>query len=251
MTQVELFSEESFDISMFEIDKETQMVNITKIAQFFGKNVNDWYKTAQTQSFFNSFRKKYGDTNIILSVKGGGQYKTQGTWVHRKIAIKFASWINSDFEVWCNDQLDTLFQTGSVSLNTQHVIPQTYADALFLAANQQLQIQEQAELLQLQAPKVEFVDKLIETKDAFTTTSIASEYGLTATKLNKILNNLKVQYYQDNQWILYAEYKAKGYTKTRTTLYNDDSRSSHLTVWTEKGRLFIHGLLKELDYKII
>jgi hypothetical protein len=39
-----------------------------------------------------------------MSVKRGG--KNQGTWLHPKLAVKFALWLSVDFEIWCDEQVD-------------------------------------------------------------------------------------------------------------------------------------------------
>jgi anti-repressor protein len=45
--------------------------------------------------------------------------------------------------------------------------------------------------------------------------------------------------------VLHRKYQHKGYTNTRTAIFegsNGDRRSSINTVWTEKGRQFIHSI---------
>jgi anti-repressor protein len=66
-----------------------------------------------------------------------------------------------------------------------------------------------------------------------------------APTLNRKLKDLRVQYMQSGTWVLYEKYQNKGYTKTKTHTYNDNGKqkTAMLTVWTEKGRLFIHSLL--------
>jgi len=71
---------------------------------------------------------------------------------------------------------------------------------------------------------------------------------MSAIALNKLLNAKKVIYKSDNHWVLYAEHAGKGYTGTKTAVFLDSSgnyQSNIHTYWTEKGREFIHALLKE------
>lgn len=68
-------------------------------------------------------------------------------------------------------------------------IPQTYAEALQLAA-------DQAKQLELAAPKVAFVDNLVNRKNLMTATQVASKHGMSAVKLNKILDELGGVYNQ-------------------------------------------------------
>ncbi len=111
-----------------------------------------------------------------------------------------------------------------------------------------IQNQLQEEQLQIQAPKVQYFNEVLQSKSTYTTNQIAKEFGLSARSLNKILNDLKVQYKQNNTWLLYHKYQNRGYTKTKTHYYYDslgEQKTSMQTVWTETGRLFLHELLKE------
>lgn len=98
------------------------------------------------------------------------------------------------------------------------------------------------------APKVEYYDEALSANGTYTTMQIAKEFGIGAVTLNQKLRNMGVQYKQNGQWLLYAKYTGKGYTKsiTRTYTRSDGSAGSQLqTVWTEKGWEFIHSLFHE------
>lgn len=112
------------------------------------------------------------------------------------------------------------------------------------------QLEEENELqsrqLKESAPKVEYFDKALSSVGTYTATQIAKEFGWGAETLNLKLRERGVHYKQNGQWILYAQYATKGYTKsvTRTFTRSDGSTGSQLqTVWTEKGREFIYNLL--------
>lgn len=62
-------------------------------------------------------------------------------------------------------------------------IPQTYSEALQLAA-------DQAKQLELAAPKVAFVDNLVDRKNLMTATQVAAKHNMSAVKLNKLLDEL-------------------------------------------------------------
>lgn len=127
-------------------------------------------------------------------------------------------------------------------------LPQTFAEALQLAADQAKLIEvKNQQLLELK-PKALYYDTVISSVDAVTISVIAKDYGLTAPFLNKKLYDLRIQYKQGNIWLLYDEYAAMGYTKTSTTTFkHKDGRdgTSVLTKWTQRGRLFLYELLKQ------
>lgn len=104
------------------------------------------------------------------------------------------------------------------------------------------------EVTREQAPKVQYYNTVLISESNYITNQIASELGISAITLNKKLKEKKVQYKLNGQWLLYAEYRDKGYTKTNTYPYpsSDGSiKTSMQTVWTEKGREFIHKMLNQ------
>lgn len=100
-------------------------------------------------------------------------------------------------------------------------------------------------------PIKEYVDIILQSTDTVTITQIAADYGLSAKKLNKILNEEKVQHKVNDQWILYSNMMNKGYTKSETIdIERSDGRieSKMHTRWTQKGRLKIHEILTNLGF---
>lgn len=105
----------------------------------------------------------------------------------------------------------------------------------------------QSQQLQISAPKVKYVDTVLQSVNTYTATQLGKEMGLTsAESLNKKLKELGIHFKQSGQWMLTAKHCGKGYTKTRTQTFtrSDGSTGTNtITVWTEAGRLFIHELL--------
>lgn len=94
-------------------------------------------------------------------------------------------------------------------------------------------------------PKASYYDVVLACPDLVTITQIAKDFGMSAKKLNQILKEKKVQFKQGKTWFLYQKYAEQGYTQSKTYLYDDDNHTAMHTLWTQKGRLFIYGLLKE------
>lgn len=110
-----------------------------------------------------------------------------------------------------------------------------------------VQAQQIAEL----QPKATYYDLILQCPCLLSVTEIAKDYGLSAKGLNKILHDNGIQYSQSGVWFLYAKYQDKGYTSTKTQNYNrpDGTQGSRVhTYWTQKGRLFLYGLLKDLGH---
>ena len=112
-----------------------------------------------------------------------------------------------------------------------------------LATTVAVQNQQIAEM----RPKVSYYDIVLQCKDLVAISVIAKDYGMSAKRLNSFLHKYGIQYRQGRLWLLYQKYAEKGYTSTRTFSTPDadgEMHAHHHTYWTQKGRLFIYGLLK-------
>ncbi len=113
------------------------------------------------------------------------------------------------------------------------------------------QVVEQQKLISELEPKANYVDMILQSKSLVLMTQIAKDYGMSARKMNQILNDLKVQYKAGGQWVLYSKYQNQGYVHSRTIDIVRSNRMSDVkmqTEWTQKGRLFLYELLKKEGY---
>ena len=100
-------------------------------------------------------------------------------------------------------------------------------------------------------PKADYVDKILQNKSLIKVSSIAKDYGMSAQQMNKLLHELKIQYNQGGQWLLYANIQDKGYTSSETHVYPKKDGTTDvrlLTKWTQKGRIFLYEELKKNGY---
>ena len=114
------------------------------------------------------------------------------------------------------------------------------------------QVAEKEKQLKETEPKVEYHDKILQSDEALSITIIAKDYGLSGTRLNKMLKELKIQFKPNKKgpWLLYAEYANKGYTTSQTYAHEhkDGSPASKVhTYWTQKGRAFLYEKLKAIN----
>lgn len=108
--------------------------------------------------------------------------------------------------------------------------------------------QRQQQIIGELQPKADYVDGILKNKGLVTITQIAKDYGMSGQAMNNLLHDLKVQYKQSGQWLLYRDHQGKGYTHSQTIdiVRKDGTPDVKMnTKWTQKGRLFLYDLLKE------
>lgn len=139
----------------------------------------------------------------------------------------------------------------------QKQVPQTFVEALRAYAdeiekNEKLQLEnnQQKQIISELQPKADYCDLILKSKDCLTITQIAKDYGLTARLLNKVLQELDIQFKISGQWLLKDKYSRSGYTKSETIKYEKPDNEIGIklhTKWTQKGRLFLYEQLKNIN----
>ena len=165
-------------------------------------------------------------------------------------ARAFRKWITSEV-------LPSIRKTGGYIASTQDDSPELImARALQVAqatidrhkhqleqANERIALQSTQ--LKQQAPKVKYVDEVLQSTNTYTSTQMSKELGMKdADRLHKALREKGVMFKQSGQWMLTAKYCGHDYTKTRThqfTRSDGSTGTNAITVWTEKGRAFLHN----------
>ena len=101
------------------------------------------------------------------------------------------------------------------------------------------------EIARLQ-PRADYADEVLDSVTCITTTQLAKELGMSAQELNRRLCEMRIQYWQSGQYMLYAAYARMGLAKSRThkrVVKHGMVLTEIYLVWTERGRDFIHRLL--------
>lgn len=93
--------------------------NATDAAVRFGRLPNDWLRLPGTASYLAAFKRKYGNIPHLKTRRGVGG----GTWLHPKLAVRFAQWLNDDFAVWCDEQIDAIVRNGIRAEGNANLLP--------------------------------------------------------------------------------------------------------------------------------
>ncbi len=92
----------------FELHEQNVMVNATQMAKIFGKEVTHFLENDGTERFMNACLNTRNSEYLGVEKREDLVYGKQksGTWMHRILALKFAGWLNPDFEVWVYSTID-------------------------------------------------------------------------------------------------------------------------------------------------
>lgn len=89
----------------------------TGAAERFGKRPNDWLNLDETKEYMDALRRglNTGQNGILNHRFSGDLVRTRrgkngGTWLHPKLAVSFARWLDVGFAVWCDLQIDSLIR---------------------------------------------------------------------------------------------------------------------------------------------
>lgn len=106
-------------------------------------------------------------------------------------------------------------------------------------------IEAQGERIAKDAPKVEYYDQTLNSKDCMTSSQVSLDLGITAQELHNKLCQANIIYKQSGQWNLHKPYKGWKLHDTNTYTFPSSDGGTHTkvyTVWTQRGRRFIISL---------
>jgi phage antirepressor YoqD-like protein len=229
----------AFDPSMFEIDKEKGMVNLTRIAKAFDKRLDVYLKTQETKELIEAL-------NTELTPNGGSCILTEngkGTWANQELTLDFAQWISVKFKVFCIKHLKRLFNEGSTSLVPPKPSELSRLDILNLAMEaekEKLALQAANEQLEMKvgelAPKAESYERFMSSDEAFTMEICAKI--LSGRKGKTIGRNTLFAFLRDkgilqngekNKNIPYQKYIDRGYFNVISRTWTDpETQKEHI-----------------------
>lgn len=82
---------------------EEAWFNATLVADKYGKRVADWLENSETQNYIAALAEILKVPKEALLKTRRGRYG--GTWMHPRLGVPFARWLDVRFGVWCDDQI--------------------------------------------------------------------------------------------------------------------------------------------------
>lgn len=252
MNDIQIFKNEEFG--------EVRTLVVNNEPWFVGNDVASILGYSQTAKAVREHVDTEDKGVSILDTPGGNQQVTiineSGFYslvLSSKLptAKKFKRWVTSEV-------LPAIRKTGGYMATRQDDTPESIMARAVLVAQETMKRQEreleaakerielQDDELRKQAPKVKYFDDVLQSSRTYTSTQMSKELGLReAEQLHKILKEGGFMFKQSGQWMLTAKYCERGYTKPRTyqfTRSDGTVGTSTTTVWTEKGRQWLHEL---------
>jgi hypothetical protein len=145
--------------------------NATQAAKRFGKEPKKWLSQVDTIEYLTALESRYGKSDLsglfneikslkestkrqrksvelarstsFVYVKGGTPDNGGGTWLHPKLAVAFARWLDTDFAIWCDEQIDAILRGEHLDL--KWLKSRYYAASSYRVLNEVLQSTKQAE----------------------------------------------------------------------------------------------------------
>lgn len=222
------------------------MINATEMIKLFPKKrINDFLSNNQTIELIRQLESETGipASQLVLVVKGNySDGRSQGTWMHRKIAIAFAMWLSPVFYSWCLGKIDEIINQG-------------YA---FRDAEIQRLSKENTNLqgmIQSMQPQVNYYrDVLTYSELSYSTEQICKELNL-GCSAHQLLDKLESFGYiyrrPDGKWFLSSSYDSCGYVIVISKVVTSKAGNRYTKLvkrWTELGKYFIWSLKKKLGF---
>jgi hypothetical protein len=84
-------------------------INATEKAEHYGKRLDHWLASKETKAYLDALARalNYPNSGEFVKVKEG---RNGGTWLHPKLGVAFARWLNPDFAVWLDLQNDAMLR---------------------------------------------------------------------------------------------------------------------------------------------
>ena len=239
---------------VYENEKGVDITTSLIVAQVFGKEHNKVCRDIENLSCSDSFRvANFGETpythpqngqtyKMYTMTKDGFSFLVMGYTGEK--AGEFKERFINEF----NRRESMLKSDDYILMRSMQILQGRIKSIEADYARVQAENKANIETIKTQAPKVQYVDNVLQSPNTYTSTQMAKELNMrTAEQLHRKLTEKGIMFRQSGQWMLTARYCEKGYTKNRTTVYtcSDGSQGTNtITVWTEKGRAFLHKVFE-------
>ncbi len=190
----------------FQKENNDIFINATKIALLYNKDLSNWIRSPDTIAYVKELEEIFNSVNSTeLKLIFTKQGKYGGTWIHKKLIIAFARWIDPKFAVWCDIQIEELLKNSSTQKQTPIFDISSFSSEKLLdvqktlfgleTAIKILKVSEASKLLMTETIyrelgiKTDFLPKYSDEKHTYSLTHLLKKFGsnISAKKVNQKL----------------------------------------------------------------
>lgn len=200
--------------------------------------VHEFMRRAETKDLIAEIENTGNSRINPVEAKRG---RNGGTFVCKELVYAYAMWVSPEFHLNVIRAYDENYAPPQPQ--PEFSIPQTYAEALRLAAGQAEEIERQQVLIESAKPKVEFVDRYVEATGSKTFREVAKILDVTEKDFRAYLTEDKVCYRVNGCLMPYSDRISAGYCEVKT-----GERNGHAWVqvrFTPKGITWIASRIKK------
>ena len=228
---------------MNELIKAVETMTSVQIAEVTGKqhshvlrDIRNLLEQGVSESNFGLSSYRYSQPN------GGGKDAPMYVLTKKGCLI-----LASGYDALLREKIINRWEELEVKERQKFQVPTTFAEALRLAAEQQERIEAQQKLIDVQKPKAEFYDEVVDSKDAIDMKAVAKvlNMGMGRTKLFEFLRNNKILMHNNQPYQKYVDMGWFRLVESRYTKPNGDIRINLKTVVFQKGVDAIRKLIKQ------
>lgn len=171
----------------FELIDGNVMANATLMCKAFNKRPVDWIRLESTKRYTEAIvRKNHIAEDKLITTRPSDPSNGGGSWIHEKLILNLARWLDVDFEIWCDDKIAELLRTGKVELK-----PLSPAEIILKQAQQLVDHERRLDDIDTRVKKIESHQIVVNhtimgyanIKRTRISTEIAKELGKKSTKL--------------------------------------------------------------------
>lgn len=187
-------------------------------------------------------QNQYGAT-VMQNIKFGKESEVYRLVMRSKTpnAEKFQDWV-------CGEVLPSIRKTGSY-------VPRTFREALVMALeaeDRRIEAEKKTAMLTEKivefAPKVDNYEQFLSINDSITVSCVAKKFGMSATKLNRILKDQGVQYKPKGRSFWLPKQGYEDWFMVKDVKYDKDTRLTNQARVTSLGEEKIKEILVRLGY---
>lgn len=200
------YVDENSKIAYLNLEDVARGLGFTEVAKS-GNEVIRW----------RTVRKYLLDLDVIATSCDGQGKENLPKFIPENVFYKLCMKANNEIarkfqDLVCDEILPSIRQNGGYIVSNENDSDEDIMARALLIAQRTIEKKNQKiKLLETKVeedkPKVEYHDSVLHSDKLLTMTEISKDLGMSAIKLNKVLNELHIQYKKGKCWCLYAEYE--------------------------------------------